>query len=702
MVFLHIVPPSTRMMNTFMSEIRKRFNKDEHIFYFINSCPLSERKLFEYENVFEMTGNTRFQKILHFEKFINKSDYIIWHGMTYQTRHILFASRPKVLKKSIWLMWGIDLYNWKVPSIGIKNLIKNKLNHYWRNHVKNIISLLPFDEEFFHKEFPKSKAKFYNIPYPIGMESFHIMNSLSNWQNRENGKICVQVAHNAHVFNNHKEILNKLAKFQDENISLYLPLSYGPEPPAGEKYINGVIHEAITLFPNKTFCLRKLIPLNKYMRFLWNMDIVVLYAHRQNALGNICRQLYMGNKIFLSPKSPTYKFLKDKNIEIFSTDDIPNMTYEEFIKRPSNENAKKWIIDTYLPDNIFALWSKMIVELGGNGENPREYSQYEELASQELPCIYKDNIPNIYKYLKWKIDISKSLPTVIIGTGMNAQYLAMDLSKYNKAHKRHRYHMLGFIKTAGENDVLPDTDFGDLSKLSLDNEYNLFCAVHNGTERATIIGNLESNDFFINQWIPEHIQNVVSDNGCVVTRNSTILRQTVLKKGVLIDNGYVGSFCLIDDYATLEDSCFIGNYCKIGKYTTIYKNSYVYQASIGNYNHIGPFTKIGNNSIIGDNTKFIYNCTVGDILYDAQNNEDIAKADVCIGNNVCCDSNIIIHSQCFIGDNTNIASNCEIGFNTKIGTNCTIGKNVKIGNNCILGNNIKIEDYSVIEDNTVI
>ena len=69
------------MMNTFIKELRQRFYEDRHIFYFINQCPLSEKSLFDYGDVFEMTGKNAREKAMHLKKYADMSDYIIWHGM---------------------------------------------------------------------------------------------------------------------------------------------------------------------------------------------------------------------------------------------------------------------------------------------------------------------------------------------------------------------------------------------------------------------------------------------------------------------------------------------------------------------------------------------------------------------------------------------------------------------------------------------
>ena len=54
------------------------------------------------------------------------------------------------------------------------------------------------------------------------------------------------------------------------------------------------------------------MPLEKYIQFLWKMDIAIFDFKQQAALGNIMNLLYMGKKIFLPSDNIMYVFLKNK------------------------------------------------------------------------------------------------------------------------------------------------------------------------------------------------------------------------------------------------------------------------------------------------------------------------------------------------------------------------------------------------------
>lgn len=122
------------MMETYIQMIRENYPREDHIFYFLGKCPKSEESLFEYGNVVELAdGESKLDKIRNFYRDISDCDYIVWHCLTLSPKFVLFFSVfPYFLKKMIWVMWGIDLYEFNRPICSLKdrlllNLVKNTL-----------------------------------------------------------------------------------------------------------------------------------------------------------------------------------------------------------------------------------------------------------------------------------------------------------------------------------------------------------------------------------------------------------------------------------------------------------------------------------------------------------------------------------------------------------------------------------------------
>ena len=595
MKFLHIIPPSVRMMDTYIKMVVENFPQNDHFFYLIRKCPESEKSLFTYGNVFEMQGQTRFQKMKDFYQTLEQADTIIWHGFMYPPRFSLFLYVfQKFLKKSVWLMWGIDLYNWKRPGKDLKSRVCNYIERCCREKMRAVIAPLEPDADVFKKSFPRSKAQCFIVPYPISMESFLSMEYFSHWRQRTNHTPYVQIAHNAHSFNNHLEIIESLSHFAEEKFKVFLPLSYGNDWHNGTNgYVKKVKDAAISTFgQDRVFALHRLMPQKEYTRFLWNMDVCIFRAERQNALGNMLKSLYMGNKVFLSPQSPLYHFFKSKGIQIYNSEEIEQMSYSEFIKMPNRNSAVKWICENYHLRYAVGRWNNLFACLAG--ETPHildnqilasRYPLADEMYTDNFPSIRKDNWLGIERYTtlnRRKLTQLKEIKDlVVVGTGRSA--LSVLQCVYSAIGNRKIYFVKGFL---GDKDINLQSKTGNVDIIGSIYDWNpnsdserFICAIDSGVERQAAVEYLEENGaVFIN--LQGHNVNIgygtVIGKGTVLFPNVTIsINCTVglhncIHKCDIEENVTIGDYCTIEAGSIVGHGAVIGDRVVLGSGCTIY------------------------------------------------------------------------------------------------------------------------------------
>ncbi|KAF7683388.1 Mannose-1-phosphate guanyltransferase [Astathelohania contejeani] len=83
-------------------------------------------------------------------------------------------------------------------------------------------------------------------------------------------------------------------------------------------------------------------------------------------------------------------------------------------------------------------------------------------------------------------------------------------------------------------------------------------------------------DYLLGQWLylQKDVKNndidssVVLGDGCVISKNVCIGRNTIIGKGVRIENSVIFNGCIIEDYAYIQNS-MIGYNCRIGKWSHI-------------------------------------------------------------------------------------------------------------------------------------
>ena len=431
MNYLFVIPPSKRMLKTFVHMIRDECLGEgvECDFLCAKSVPKSERSFVADEGIIELKGKG-LSRVGNLRAILRRYDRVIWYGLLVPDRYIaLLALEPGLAKKSSWVVWGIDLYTWKIEGGGVKNLIKNWLHKRARNKLRCVICIDEKDRQQYKASFPRAHAACIVARLPISREAFSDMERMGSAKRRFSGELCVQVEHNGHSFNHHLEILESLKSVDCSRNHYYLPLAYGGTKKEwsgnSEGYIDSVISTAEELFPGRVTVLHSMMPTGLYNRFLWNMDIAIFGSDRQNGLGNILRLLYVGNKVFLPKNNPYYRLAKDLGFSVSATEDIKGMSDEEFARMPSRDEvlaARKWVLGQYHPLNLAPLWKKVFRVMNGE-ETESEYNDYvsrfspplSEVSSDELGPFEKSGIVNVRPYNLKKKDGEDRIRLYIVG-----------------------------------------------------------------------------------------------------------------------------------------------------------------------------------------------------------------------------------------------------------------------------------------------
>ena len=79
MQFLHMIPPSTRTIGSFVKMIEEYFPEDEHVFYSTKKIAAND-DLFDNDRVQVMTGTDRANKAGHVRDALKQADVIIYAG----------------------------------------------------------------------------------------------------------------------------------------------------------------------------------------------------------------------------------------------------------------------------------------------------------------------------------------------------------------------------------------------------------------------------------------------------------------------------------------------------------------------------------------------------------------------------------------------------------------------------------------------
>lgn len=269
---------------------------------------------------------------IRYLKSIN-CDYILLHSLLLTTKEkIELLSNKELFGKIVWIEWGADLYSWK-QSFSAKGVIKNRVNQVFRNKVKWIVCIFPPDVDYFHKSFPNAQGTVFYAAYrgyPVDKEYLapYIPKSKLECAINAGEPIYIQVGQNSMESLHHIRVLDALKKYKDENIMIFLPLSYG----GTEEYADQVENYAKTLFPGKVIILRDLMSQQDYFNLTKKISIAIFDTDRQCGLGNINRLNFRNVKMYLSQQGPMYEYFKSRGVPVCKCEDINLMSYTKFIE----------------------------------------------------------------------------------------------------------------------------------------------------------------------------------------------------------------------------------------------------------------------------------------------------------------------------------------------------------------------------------
>ena len=392
MKYLHIMPPSQRMMLTYVEMLRENFPAEDHKILLASPLTQNDGGLLLYKNVqsFESLGKWKVQRFRNIGKELMAADRVVFHNFmptTSWTGNLLL--HKSILDKSIWVIWGIDMYNYKRPGKGFITGLKNKMNYYMRSRMRYPVAVSECDIKVYNDLFGQHKILF--APYAFSDNRFAVMDEAAKRvqegerrfidirqmadYNPKTGEIessgnleedtgeClnVQVCHNGFPFNQHFEILNLLKTIcNGENkgkVRLYLPLNYGDGQLTDTvTYVDALTSYVNQMFDSNVVVLRNMLPNNLYTQYLSQIDIGIFNAPRHNALGNIVQLLYMGKKVYLSEKSPLLPYLREKGLTIHPVSELKGIDLEELSRKDDNNGNKAWIRKAFGVEIMKELW----------------------------------------------------------------------------------------------------------------------------------------------------------------------------------------------------------------------------------------------------------------------------------------------------------------------------------------------------------
>lgn len=323
----------------------------EHFFLVYGS------KFYESEETYLLNKNIRSIYIIAQElrkpcidEFFGQYDSIIYHGLFDFCILEFFYEHEELLSKLILYFWGGDI---PLLQEGKNAEVKKKVIANAKCIVTIIVSDQQKIEDLYHPQGDRLCAQYYDDKQVQMMKKY-----FTDFSNDHDTTINIQIGNSATETNEHKTILDMLKKYKDENIRIYLPMSYGDM-----EYAETIEKYAKDIFSEKLVVLKTKMELEDYIKYLSKIDVAVFGVKRQQALGNIFMLLANGCKVFVWKDGPLKGYLNTENeITVYDIENLITMNFSDFIDMPLEEhknNVEKIYKNIFSKENAIMKWNRV-------------------------------------------------------------------------------------------------------------------------------------------------------------------------------------------------------------------------------------------------------------------------------------------------------------------------------------------------------
>ncbi len=335
----------------------EKFSAPFFDFLLNNGFNLSTHQLFHYGKHNEAFKKykmpfifARYHSVLKHLKLLRnmfKSRKIIIHSLASPWLLLFLFCFPKLNKKVYWVIWGKDLYFFKLLP---KKQIHHHVYEFFRvrvfKRITHVVTCVPGDAALAKKWYGVNATRHDCIMYPSNLYK-QIDCPIEHHEG------CVFLLGNsADPSNNHIELLDKIKPLKDSNIQIYAPLSYGCQ-----HHRNEVIHHGHAMFGNQFKPLTSFLAYEDYLALLAKVDVAVFGHKRQQAMGNTISLLGLGKKVYMDTASTAWSLFQNLGIKVFDNSHITTKSMSKDDMLLNKEKIKNHFSVSHYKSQLQELFS---------------------------------------------------------------------------------------------------------------------------------------------------------------------------------------------------------------------------------------------------------------------------------------------------------------------------------------------------------
>lgn len=331
MKIIHIFSIEKFLMS-YYRQVYANFDAKEHHFivygegsHFLPNTDAKSIYLAELAAVHEYTYIESDRKLFSrkVRKILRDADKIIIHGMGMFSL-LLFP----YAKKCRVVFWGHDIYDY----LGTRKRTIKAIAHEWARHrfIERCDAVcVGIKGDYDALATVCKPPKMLRFQYYLETDKENKIVKSTRELHKSTSPVIIQLGNSATRSNCHEIALRVLSKFEDEDMKIICPLSYGGD---GDDYRIEVTEIGKKLFGDKFEPITEYMPYDEYCTLLARCQVAIFACDRQQAIGNLILQSNFGAKIFVRSDTSVWEELVEENgLMYYDIENIKDMPFDEFV-----------------------------------------------------------------------------------------------------------------------------------------------------------------------------------------------------------------------------------------------------------------------------------------------------------------------------------------------------------------------------------
>ena len=271
--------------------------------------------------------------------YMLRAKKIVLHGLFNNNLSLVLSAFSWLPRKSIWFIWGGDLYDYLKP----RTSLRSKVNEYLRGRV---VASLGGVATYLQGDYDRA-VEWYGAK-GIWLKCNGYLSNVYHGGHKINmGSGAVLVGNSADPSNCHGEIFLKLENLVKADQKIICPLSYGDMD-----YADRIEAMGKQKFGERFIALRNFMALDEYNKLMEDVSVVIFAHKRQQAMGNTINLIGAGKKVIVRGGTAQSDLLQSLGIHFDSFENF-NLIPLDFSNACSNQ---KIISSIFSRDQLIMQW----------------------------------------------------------------------------------------------------------------------------------------------------------------------------------------------------------------------------------------------------------------------------------------------------------------------------------------------------------